>query len=206
MPRLPAKATTNLYGLDFNLSGNIQDRVYLGITFGLDFLNYSGEQRYVEYRDGSDGTIQDYDILSNQNVKGVGFNFKAGGIFRPIEDSPLRIALAIETPTFYKLRQEDSYFSIASKWKYVGLNKIGGAEYMYINEPGRYNIIDSPDGNYLEFNVRSPWKFRVGVASTFEKLLAWDIEYEYSLNNQVKILTLGSVGDNGLRPRYERPH
>lgn len=177
----------NLYGLDFNLSGNIQDRVYLGITFGLDFLNYSGEQRYVEYRDGSDGTIQDYDILSNQNVKGVGFNFKAGGIFRPIEDSPLRIALAIETPTFYKLRQEDSYFSIASKWKYVGLNKIGGAEYMYINEPGRYNIIDSPDGNYLEFNVRSPWKFRVGVASTFEKLLAWDIEYEYSLNNQVKM-------------------
>lgn len=177
----------NLYGLDINLSGNIHDRFYLGMTFGLDFLNYRGEQRYVEYRDGSDGTVQDYDIVSNQHVKGVGFNFKVGTIIRPIEDSPFRFSIAIETPTFYKLKQEDSFFSIASKWRYNGNDQFGKARYQYLTQAGDYNIIDSPDGNYLEFNVRSPWKFRFGIASTYEKLIAWDVEYEYSLNNQVKM-------------------
>ncbi len=176
----------NLYGLDFNLSGNIHDRWYLGFTFGIDFLNYSSNQRYVEFRDGSDGSVQDYDILSNQKVKGVGVNFKLGTILRPIEDNPLRIGFAIETPSFYKLKQEDSYFSIASKWKFDHTDANGKAIYNYIDQPGQYNILDSPDGNYLEFNVRSPWKFRVSIGSTYDKLIAWDIEYEYALNNHVK--------------------
>ena len=176
----------NLYGLDLNLSGNIHDRWYIGMTFGVDFLRYNSDQRYVEYRDGSDGSVQDYDILSNQKVRGVGFNFKFGTIMRPIEDNPLRIGLAIETPTFYKLKQEDSYFSIASKWKYSHDDVHGKAVYDYLDQAGSYNIIDSPDGNYLEFNVRSPWKFRASIGSTYDRLIAWDIEYEYALNNRVK--------------------
>ena len=176
----------NLYGLDLNLSGNMQDRWYLGMTFGIDFLRYNSEQRYVEYRDGSDGSVQDYDILSNQKVNGVGFNFKIGTIIRPIEDSPFRVGLAIETPTFYKLKQEDSYFSIASKWRYSHNDNQGNAVYDYLDTPGDYNVIDSPDANYLEFNLRSPWKFRASIGSTYDKLIAWDIEYEYALNNQVK--------------------
>ena len=130
--------------------------------------------------------MQDYDILSNQKVKGVGVNFKLGTILRPIEDNPLRIGFAIETPSFYKLKQEDSYFSIASKWKFDHTDANGKAIYNYIDQPGQYNILDSPDGNYLEFNVRSPWKFRVSIGSTYDKLIAWDIEYEYALNNHVK--------------------
>ena len=40
---------------------------------------------------------------SFNRIHGSGFDFKFGAIFRPIDDSPLRIGLAVHTPTYYKL-------------------------------------------------------------------------------------------------------
>ena len=177
----------NLYGLDLNISGNLHDRIFLGATFGIDFLKYKTSQRYVEYRDDSYGRIQDYDIVSNQNVSGTGFNFKLGAIVRPIEDNPLRFGFAIETPTFYRLSQKDSFYSIGSKWMSYHDKDTGQNRYEYITTPGEYWLYDSTDDNYLEFNVYSPWKFRAAIGSTYETFIAWDVEYEYSLNNRTRM-------------------
>lgn len=182
----------NLYGLDLGLAGNIRDRVYLGIDFGINFLSYENSQRYVETRngiiDGATNEVEDYDILSNKQVRGTGINLKFGALVRPIEENPLRIGVAIETPTWYALTQKSSYYSIASKWEYKGFDKaLNAYNYAYKEGAGQYSIYDSPDDNFLDFNVHAPWKFRFSVASTYDTWLAWDVEYEYALYNHTSM-------------------
>lgn len=173
----------NLYGLDLNLSGAVNNQLFLGLTMGIDFARYRSDFSYVEQRADEFGYTQDYEIAGNQRIDGTGFNFKLGTIFRPFEDSPFRIGLAIETPTWYRMKQEDSYYTIYSKNEYNDKTNT----YSYINTPGDYQTYDSPDGNYLDYNVFSPWKFRVAMGSTVDNILAWDVEYEYGLYNCTKM-------------------
>ena len=86
---------------DFNVSFNIQDRVYLGFTSD---VNYHKSYFYAEDLGGGD----DYSLNSENSIKGIGWNAKFGMIARPFEDSPLRIGLAIHTPTFYSLTYRTS--------------------------------------------------------------------------------------------------
>lgn len=176
----------NLYGLDLNLSGTSNQRVFFGVTMGLDFVQYRSNLSYVEQRYDQDNNIQDYEIASNQKVNGVGLNFKVGTIFRPFEDNPFRIGLTIETPTWYRLKQEGSYYTIYSKNEYKG--KSGGYDvYNYLPADGDYCNYDSPDDNFLEYNVFAPWKFRASIGSTVDKIFAWDVEYEYAMYNYTKM-------------------
>ncbi len=193
----------NLFGMDLNLSGGVQNRFFWGLTFGIDFLNYYSDFSYLEMRDGYFGgqplpaySVQDYTVEGTHNVSGAGFNVKLGTIFRPIEDSPFRIGIAVETPTWYTLRQEDNWFTFWSKWKNNGWNADAvpaSYDYTYLDQQGKYQGYDSPDASYLEFNLHSPWKLRASIGSTVEDFLAWDVEYEYALNDKA---TMGY-------PRYE---
>ena len=142
----------SLQSFDFNLSTNINNRAFLGLTIGLDNMRYRGWSDYYETGDGGYG-LYDYDI----HVSGTGVNVKLGGIFRPIEDSPFRFGFAVETPTWYRLKR-DSYFNL------------------YDTDGMR-----TPDGDsYLRYKLRSPWKVRASVGSTVGSLLAWDVDYEFA--------------------------
>jgi len=95
---------------DFNVSFNVNDRVYLGFTLGAYDINYTKNTLYSEYFPTSTNanyflTNADYSysLESMMKTTGTGVDFKAGVIFRPIEESPLRIGAAIHTPTFYNL-------------------------------------------------------------------------------------------------------
>ncbi|MCR5819749.1 MAG: hypothetical protein K6F94_02195 [Bacteroidaceae bacterium] len=182
----------NLYGLDINFAMNHQDRYYYGLTIGVDFLNYSSFSSYVEHRIGaySDGSLmaetdadynQTYTLNSEEHISGAGINFKLGTIIYPFEENSLRIGIALESPTFYTLTKDKSYTTVYSMWKY-NENTTGG--YYYTPEAETYNSLDD---NYLEYNLNSPWKFRVGIGSTVGKSFAWDIDYEFSLNNRTKM-------------------
>ncbi len=185
----------NLYGLDLNVSGGVQDRFFWGATFGIDFMKYRSNTSYVEFRDGyynnsplDDFRVQDYTLDAQHDVNGTGFNVKVGTIIRPIEDNPFRFGIAIETPTWYTLKQEDSYFTFYTKWQNNGWNEPAGSyDYGYLDRQGDYKQYDSPDANYLEFNLHAPWKFRLSMASTVEDYLAWDVEYEYAMYNKAKM-------------------
>lgn len=192
-------STGEIYGLDFNVSGNVDNRIFWGVTLGVDFLRYKFQSQYIEYRDGFANTniadhsshsqfgIQDYDLTSNKYVSGTGLNIKIGAIFRPIEESPFRIGLAIETPTWYTLTQKGTTYSFASKWRYDGLNPFSGEDmYTYLGA-SRYSNYDSPDDNYLRFNLYTPWRFRVSAATTIGTKFAVDAEYEYAMNNYLKM-------------------
>lgn len=160
--------TGGLMGYDFNMSFNVNNRAYFGLTFGVDDVVYNRYSTYTEKRDGhSDAEpIHDYTVFEDQRVDGTGFNLKLGTIIRPIEDNPFRFGIAFETPTWYKLKSS-TLVDIQSK----------NDEQGYI--PDGYKTYQMPE-TYLEYNVRTPWKLRLSMGSTVDKVLAWGIEYEFA--------------------------
>lgn len=136
---------------DFNLSGNIKNRVYLGLTVGLKSVHYNGYSEYYETLNSQ--RVTDVLISDNHKIKGYGYNVKAGVIFRPIEESPFRIGAAISTPTFYKLTT-DNYTTIGTD-----------VDRSIASEDFRFN---------------TPWKFSVSAGHTIGQSLALGVVYEYA--------------------------
>lgn len=137
---------------DFAVSGNINNRVYLGLTLGVQDVHYTSDSRYTEnlqYRNSV--TLSDY-----RRITGYGFNVKFGGIFRPVETSPFRIGIYAHTPTFYKLTTENTTtLSVAS---------------------GRSFSV----GEAYDFCLNTPWKFGASLGHTIGANVALGATYEYS--------------------------
>ena len=144
-----------LHSFDFNLSTNIKDRAFLGMTIGVDAMRYRGWNFYGEnLMDGSESyDLENYDI----DISGKGVNFKLGAIFRPVESSPFRIGLAVETPTWYWLKNNTQFLL---------------RDYIIEGE--------ATSQNHLPFNLRTPWKVRTSIGSTVGSSFAWDVDYEYA--------------------------
>lgn len=146
--------------VDFNLSANFNDRVYLGATVGVANVDYN---RYTAYSE-SDSYGAIYTLENNAFIKGYGFDLKLGAIFRPFKYSPFKIGLAVHTPTFYNLNE---YYSAA------------------ITDPdGKYFTTTDADFYGGDFEVRSklatPWRFNAAMSYTFGTYLALNAEYEYA--------------------------
>lgn len=139
---------------DFNVSGNIHDRVYLGLTFGLHDVNYRSNKYYTE--DLDNGIVSEN--WEQLKIDGTGFDVKAGVIFRPVETSPFRIGLYVNTPVFYELTQRNAFDASISD------NGVSDA------------------GNYADydFKVYTPWKFGVSIGHTINNVAALGVTYEYS--------------------------
>ena len=141
---------------DFNLSGNINNRVYLGMTVGLKDVHYNGYSEYVEHLASDDPALQYMKTTDDQHITGTGFNVKAGIIVRPVEDSPFRIGASVSSPTWYKLRNEN------------------------------YTALYDRDGqiNNISYNVKfrfdTPWVFGLSLGHTIDNRIALGATYEYA--------------------------
>ncbi len=82
---------------------NFHDKVYIGVTLGISFLNYQRESTFSE-ADATTDPDNNFDFASiyeKLNTKGSGINLKAGIIFKATDF--LRLGLAVHSPTFYQL-------------------------------------------------------------------------------------------------------
>lgn len=140
---------------DFNFSGNINDRVYLGVTFGVYDVHYKGYSEYTESLSGGNVTLAD-----ERTITGSGFDVKAGIIVRPIENSPFRIGLSVSSPTFYDLTTENRS------------RLDNGSPY------GEYDGVHSSEAYDFKFNT--PWKFGLSLGHTVGNYLALGASYEYA--------------------------
>jgi opacity protein-like surface antigen len=95
-----------------------------------------------------------------RKINGTGYDIKAGLIFRPVEESPFRIGLAISTPTWYELTSENST---------VIVNE---------SEIGRWN--NGENNESYKFQYSTPWKFGVSLGHTVGRSIALGAGYEYS--------------------------
>lgn len=140
---------------DFNVSGNLGNRWYLGLTVGIHDVHYNGYSEYVEHLEENAEGIDNMALIDSRKITGTGFDVKLGAIFRPIETSPFRIGAYIHTPTFYDLTT--SNYTVLTDGK------------------DAFNSSES-----LSFKVNTPWKFGLSLGHTVDNVLALGVTYEYA--------------------------
>ncbi len=152
--RLDRSHTGYVAEYDFNISGNINNRVYLGLTIGVHDVHYKHYGEYAEtLLDGGDPyrlVVED-----DREITGHGYDIKAGVIFRPVEYSPFRIGLSVSSPTFYDLTTDNR---------------------SRLND-GVYSV---PTREAYDFKVYTPWKFGVSLGHTIGSQVALGASYEYA--------------------------
>lgn len=168
-----------LHAYEFNVSTNIDNRFFLGITVGLDDVDFRRMTDYWEQRTDADGLIQDFGYVNEQVITGTGFNLKFGAVVRPFASSSFRVGLVVETPTWYNLKYSDDQ-SLDTKYYWDERKEM----LVYDHQPDMYYtnyVYDLSDSyiNYLEYKITSPWKVRAQMGSTYSTNLAWGIEYEF---------------------------
>jgi len=138
---------------DMNLSFNVNDKLFLGASFGVYDLDYRRESFYQER--GIDNNT--YDFTNWYNTSGDGYDVKFGAILRPIDDSSFRIGVSFHTPTYYHLTDAN------------------GAD-LYLNS----KYITSDQNSDFEYKYRSPWRLQTSVGYTIGNNVALGLEYEVS--------------------------
>ena len=160
---------------DFNVSINVNNRVYLGFTVGMYAVNY---KKYSFY-DEDYGNGEGYNLRSWSKITGAGIDLKVGAIFRPIASSPLRIGLAISTPVFYDLNYKTGAYLASDVINFLDTDNPSGVE---AGEVGHYDISTFNEvGGYMNrgFRLHTPWTFNDSLGHTVGKKWAIGAEYEY---------------------------
>ena len=166
---------------NINLSGNHNDRIYWGFTFGIHSVHYSHNQTYsedlVEYKKQNNpipaGIVS---VVDERKIKGSGYDVKAGVIFRPIDANPLRIGLYVSTPTWYELT--------SSNYTELYNEAYTTNEYNEQIPIGRINFLDNNDvvncSQEYDYKVFTPWRFGASIGHTIGTNIALGATYEYS--------------------------
>ena len=151
--------------LSFALGVNVKDRVMIGLALGVPFLDYEENKVYTEFNEFNNELAQSpFDDLTRESrvsATGTGINAKLGVIIRPVH--PVRISLAVHTPTRYTIQEA---FSASLTYNYT--------------------LDDTPLGGFAQvpaedfsYDFRTPWHFEGGLGYLVGKsgFLAVNVEY-----------------------------
>lgn len=201
-----------------SLGANINNKVYVGMSLGIQSLYQKKEYFYAEdytYPPQPGDRIPeghapdlDYQLLySKLNqavvVDGTGVNFKLGVTYRPIDN--LRLGVAFHTPTYYSF---DRKYQAAM------------ASNTYVNRKGE---LDAPAGTYIPLEMATPvlqddgpdsWSFispsrlLLGASWTFGQRGVISVDYERAWYNGIRMKdTPGGVAsepyDNTFRETFK---
>ena len=169
-----ARANTGYIGnYDFAVSGNFNDRVYLGLTFGMKDVHYKGYSEYREDFNNTGGVL----VSDERKVTGSGFDITAGVIVRPVAESPFRIGAYVKSPTWYDLTTSN----------------VTGLVYVQ----GTTNKVSYVSNSY-DFKMWTPWKFGFSLGHTIGNYLALGATYEYENFSNIN----SRVNDGGYYNYY----
>lgn len=136
---------------DFNVSGNLDDRIFLGLTVGVHDVHY---RHYSEYTENVT-SIGNLTLADSRKITGTGVDVKLGAIFRPMAESPFRIGIYVQTPTWYDLTTKN-----------------------YTEMTDGSTTAKSSES--YDFKVYMPWKFGVSLGHTVGNFLALGATYEFT--------------------------
>lgn len=158
-----------------SVAANISHKFYFGATIGIQNVYYKQVTNHSEVGFDSNDPIsiggKDY-IVKNLNYKqtfevdGSGYNFKIGGIYRPIPQ--LRIGVAAHTPTYFNFNEK----YIANLQSSLSIDGVLGSEN------------HSTPTNNLDYFIESPFKLIGSLAYTIGEVAILSADYElidYSL-------------------------
>lgn len=176
--------------VDVNISCNIDDMMYFGVTLTASRVDYTRTSEYTEYCSQYDY----YTIQNSYNVSGNGFGIKLGTILRPFEYSPFKVGFAIHTPTWYSLTDCTYATMIGAK----GL----------VWDTRDYDAYGSE--LCVDYDYITPWRLNASASYTFGNSVAINAEYElvdYSTskveyNDGYDIQDLNDDIDNNMRATH----
>ncbi|MBL7825116.1 MAG: outer membrane protein transport protein [Saprospiraceae bacterium] len=153
-----------------SLGGNYQEKLMLGATVGVPFVNYRIEGEYVEEDDQQ--LVEAFDRLTYTEylrTEGVGVNLKLGLIYKV--NQTFRVGATFHTPTALSLT--DTY-SNTFAYEYT------------INGQGYGGDAISPDQDGVsDYKLRTPWRATGSLAAVIKKFgfVSADVEVvDYSNN------------------------
>ncbi|MBR1889812.1 MAG: hypothetical protein IJ816_04195 [Alloprevotella sp.] len=152
---------------DFNISMNVRDKMYFGISAAIYNLKWESDVLYGEQLiEAGSAQTHPYYMSNHEYVDGVGVDFKFGAIFRPIEESPFRFGVALTTPTFYDLSGSGSLYMLSP---YQNISSTGAV------------LSETTEAGYntgYDIRIRTPWKVNLSLATTIGTKVALGAEYE----------------------------
>ena len=173
---------------DVNMSGNINNRVYLGLTVGLHDVHYRNYSEYTENLERNADKFRGLTIRDNREITGTGYDIKFGAIFRPFDASAFRLGVYIHTPTWYDLTTSN-YSTMFVKNENPTKDK-GAVTY-----------------ESYDFRIDTPWKFGLSLGHTIDNFIALGATYEYAdygaISTRIKD---GGYYDSWSGSYYENSH
>ncbi len=92
-----------------SLGSNYNNRFYIGLTIGIQQVNYQENSPFYEQAPGSVPSLSSFTFSQHLTIEGSGINFKLGAIYKPF--NWIRLGVAVHTPTSYSL-QSNYYTSM----------------------------------------------------------------------------------------------
>lgn len=167
---------------DVSLSGNINNRIYLGMTIGLHDVHYRNHLEYTENFVANADKIPGLTLNDNREITGTGYDVKFGAIFRPFDANAFRVGVYMNTPTWYDLTTSN-YSTMTD---------------------GTTSV---PTHESYDFRVDTPWKFGLSLGHTINNVVALGATYEYAdysaMSTRIKD---GGYYDNWYGTYYESSH
>ncbi len=168
---------------DMNLSANLNDRVYLGLTMGIHDVHYKSYAEYTEnFLRNNIYNIRGLTLNDWREITGTGFDVKFGAIVRPMAESPFRLGAYIHTPIWYDLTTSN----------YTELTD---------------GTLRPSIGESYDFRVNTPWKFGLSAGTTLADRIALGATYEYAAYNAMQTrIKDGGTYDWYYGTYYESSH
>ena len=167
------RVTGGINAYDFNVSLNLMDAVYLGLTFTTYDVDRNLYSSYTEYFEGTGN----YTLENFYTTTGSGYDFKLGAILRPFEESSFRIGVSATTPAVYSLRDYNSAI-VRSTIPYY--DEATGESWTESFTMDTQSTDAYGADCYTDYTMISPAKFNVSLGGTIGTSLALGAEYEYT--------------------------
>ncbi len=143
----------------------------MGLTLSVPIVNITEDKIYFEEDEDREQGFRSFEFSETDELTGVGFQLKAGMIYR--HSQALRFGLAIHSPTWYSLSSE---FTTSATYDY-DLNWLQENTDFPPPVPGPQTA-GSPRGLF-DYNFTAPWRIMSGVGYLIQNrgFISFDIEY-----------------------------
>lgn len=176
--------------MTFSFGGNYNDKLYIGATIGVPFLNFKETTVYSESPVGVEhlGGITGYTMTSEQRDRSAGVNLKLGIIYQPFNF--FRLGIGFHTPTFFAKVRDNFGRAIDASYS---SGKSNHDEY----------------SNYNTFKLTTPLKFNVSTSFLINKRAFIGLEYEfqdYRMANMYSDNYDYTWENDNIREKYKPSH
>lgn len=173
---------------EYNIAvgGNIVNKVFWGVDFGIVDMNYSmtavwGENLQNAVVDNPNGVANSnamWKMTNTYNASGTGYNIKVGLIYRPIQE--LRLGLSFASPTWYSINE--SYIA-STNYRY-SVNIPDMNQDRAVTNGGQWGL--------NSYNFRTPWKLTASAAGVIGRNLIVSADFEWQRYDKMRFYNGGN--------------